>query len=951
LNETKTAKRGASHIYGSVRRLFVVISLVSMLSGLQTATGRELFEFNIPAQSLDDALQQLASQSDSISLFRYDLVENKSSSLIQGRYTLDEALSILLQDTGLSWGLSDKRVIRIIHEQSRINNEDETLKTKLNKRTSLLAAFIAFFSGGGSAIAQDTVDQSEVTLDEILVIGSRRSDDPRSSSDTPVPVDILKADDLANIGGAVDLTDSLKSLVPSYTATPLTGDGSAFVRTTSLRGLSPDQTLLLVNGKRRHRSSLVQFAAPSLGQGAHAADVGMIPSIALKNVQVLRDGAAAQYGSDAIAGVINFSLKDASEGGSVRVQLGEHYEGEGNYQIAANAGFSLGEDGFMNFSIENIDNDAISRGIQTTSGQALVDAGIPGVGADSPFGDTPLTQTWGRPESSGTRFVFNAGLPLNDNMEIYTFGNYASTEARTRFFFRRPITHSSILALVGNNPSLGSNPFPVGYTPFFDGEQTDFSLVGGLRGTFANGMNYDFSIGYGENELEFTLFNTINPGQRVTSVGQLQRDFDLGTQFQEEINLNADFSKELNDSLHLAFGFEWREETFGRTSGEPASFTNDFFDPANPTAQPQFSFTSGFSSPTPLSAREDSRDNFAVYVDVEHDISDRWLMQYALRAEDFSDFGSTLNGKLASRFNVSDSLSLRGAVSTGFHAPTPGQSNVSAILTTIDTTGGSGELIEVGLVPADSPEAAEVGGAPLTEEESLSLSLGAVISLGENTDLTIDWYKVEVDDRIYQVPNAPIPGRSGTRSFFTNALDVESTGVDVVLSTKFREADIAFAYAYNDIDVTRVGTVTTSAGVSVAPISDGNVENIEVNLPEHRFVISGNIPLTSRLNLMLRGNYYGDHFDERGRIGGDRATDSDKFEISSIFLVDAELTFSINENLSLTLGANNLFDEQPDEIRSGLGFANRESVGLQFPRRTPVDYNGGSYYLRATYDF
>ncbi|MFT5335366.1 MAG: iron complex outermembrane receptor protein, partial [Halioglobus sp.] len=311
-----------------------------------------------------------------------------------------------------------------------------------------------------------------MVLEEVIITGTR-SLKARSASDSPVPVDVLSSEEFNSMGNVADITDNLKSLVPSFTATPATGDGSAFIRPTSLRGMAPDQTLVLVNGKRRHRSALVQFFAPAAGNGAHGVDIGMIPSMALKSVEVLRDGAAAQYGSDAIAGVMNFRMSDADEGGKVMVQYGEFFEGEESLKVGANGGFKLGDNGFLNLTAEWIDNDALSRGEQRPDAQALTDAGVPGVGADSPFGDAPFVQTWGRPESSGSRVFLNTGYAIDDTTELYAFGGYNQTEGRYRFFYRSP-GHSSLAPL----RDQGFTGLPAGFTPFLDGDQTDYSVVG-----------------------------------------------------------------------------------------------------------------------------------------------------------------------------------------------------------------------------------------------------------------------------------------------------------------------------------------------------------------------------------------------------------------------------------------------------------------------------------------
>ncbi len=811
-----------------------------------------------------------------------------------------------------------------------------------NLNHSFIASIVGIIAtlgiGMPAAYAQEGADSN---VEELVVLGSR-SAKARSAADSPVPIDVISGEEFSSLGNGADITDNLKTLVPSYTATPATGDGSAFVRPTSLRGMSPDQTLILVNGKRRHRSALVQFFAPAAGNGSHGVDVAMIPSIALQNVQVLRDGAAAQYGSDAISGVMNFELKNAAEGGEVQVQYGEFYEGEASTKVAANMGFAAGENGFINASIEYVDNDALSRGVIRPDALALVNAGVAGVGADSPFGDAPFTQTWGRPETSGTRVFVNAGWELANGSEAYLFGNYADTEGRYRFFYRNPGHPTLVSTSAGVEGPSGvclRNPAQqicnVGFTPFLDGEQTDTSLVGGIRGTFANETTYDFSIGMGSNELEYFLNNTINPSLPLQG-GMPVRGFNMGSYEQEEINLNADFSTTLTDRIAISYGAEWREESFTLVPGDANALTT------SPNGGP-----SGMSSPTLASAGKFDRDNFAVYVDVEHDVSDEWLMQYALRYEDFSDFGSTTNGKVATRYNVNDNFTLRGAISTGFHAPTPGQSNISSIITTFD--GRTGRQVEEGLVPANSAAARNAGGTNLKEEESTNISLGFTTSLGEVWDLTVDFYNVEVDDRIYRTGDIPIPGSDNlTLSFYTNALDVEHEGFDVVLNGAIDwgevSTDVTFAYAHNEIDVTG-----QTAVAGILPVSASTIEDIENNYPEDRFTLSTNTLLNDDVNLLLRATYYGSHYDERGTING--APGNRSAEIDPIIYIDAEVGWQATEQLKVVFGAANIFDSYVDEIANDGVFANRQSVGLQYPRRTAANYEGGSWYLKGIYNF
>jgi iron complex outermembrane receptor protein len=847
------------------------------------------------------------------------------------------------------------------------------------KKTSVSFGVVAtLFAVGGlsyqTAIAQDGEDEF---IEEIVTTGSR-SAKPRSAGDSPVPVDVINADDFTAMGNTADLTDNLKALVPSFTATPATGDGSAFVRPTSLRGTAPDQTLVLINGKRRHRSALVQFFAPAAGNGSHGVDIGMVPGMALKRVEVLRDGAASQYGSDAIAGVINFILNDAREGGTAKVQFGEFFDGEQSLNAGFNIGLPVGDTGFVNATLEYTDNDALSRGIQRTGwmdssiedGAELIADGVSPslVGADSPFGDAPLLQTWGRPETEGVRFFLNSGFELNSSAELYARFSLAETDGRYRFFYRPPdhSTFSSQRAFGDGCPVCDPNAgnpllndplipdtlsfieqgwagLPAGFTPFLDGAQDDASIVVGVSGEFQSGMLYDVSYSYGKSELDYFLNNTANPSLGPGDLQTLpQMGFDVGGYAQEENNINIDFSLPMSDAVNVAFGFEAREETFTSMAGEPNSYFG--------------SGSSGFRGVEAKNAGANKRDNVGVYVDVEHDLSDAFLVQYAARYENFSDFGGTLNGKVAARYRVSDTFALRGAVSTGFHAPTPGQSNISTIITTFDGT--TGLQVEEGLFPVNDPTAQAAGAVALTEEESTNISAGFSADLGDYVSLTLDVYQIEVDNRIYRTGNIDVPPQPGddpnlparSLSYYTNALDVEHQGIDIVATSSFdigseTSLDLALAYAYNTIDVTGQRTFVVDGDV-ITPVSEGLIEDIENNYPEHRWTLTGNFLIGENFNVMSRINFYGEHYDERGRIGD---TVDPSAQVDSVYFVDLEAGWNLNDSWRVVLGGSNIFDEFVDEI--GSPNANRLSVGLQYPRRTVANYEGGSWYLKGIYSF
>ena len=767
-----------------------------------------------------------------------------------------------------------------------------------------------------SAVAED------LAIEEVTVLGSRTAD--RSSADLPVPVDVISGSEFNSIGGGADITDNLNALVPSYLAAPATGDGSAFVRPTSLRGMASDQTLVLVNGKRRHRSSLVQLFAPAANNGSHGVDIAMIPSLALKQVEVLRDGAASQYGSDAIAGVINFNLNDSAEGGAVELNYGQHYEGESSWKFAANGGFDLNGIGFANLTFETNDNEGLSRGIQRADGQALVDAGASGVGSDAQFGGAAFVQTWGRPKTSATRFVFNTGITLSDAAELYLFGNYAKSDGTYRFFYRDN-GNDDLLESVAAGATNLSHAESVGYTPYLDGAQTDMSAVFGLRGDIGE-THYDVSIGTGSNELDYSLYNTLNGDAPLINGTNAQRDFDVGGYEQEEITVTVDFSTPLSDSLNLAYGAEYRDEKFTQNGGESASYVGGG--------------SSGLGGIAPESSGSNSRDNYAFYGDLEQEVTDSFFMQYAVRYEDFSDFGDTINYKLASRYNVTDDFTVRGSVSTGFHAPTPGQANLRSSPTTFDNMNN---IIVVGLLPADDPEVAALGGKPLKEEEALNFSAGFAYQLGEQTSVTVDGYLVEVSDRIYRTS-------VGDVSFYTNALDVEHQGVDLVLTSGHAWSDdidtnFILSYGYGDIKVTGNKLINGNQVVS-----DDTVEDIENNYPEHKWTATANTAFSDKVNLMLRARYIGEHYDERGNISG--TSDNGKSaKIDGIAYVDIELRYDINTELSFAVGGSNIFDTYPTEIRDEPGQANRIGVGLQYPRRSVANYEGGSMYMKMTYNF
>jgi len=581
------------------------------------------------------------------------------------------------------------------------------MKTNFNKRTALFLSMFAPLTIGftSNAIAQE--DGAEKDVEEVVVLGSRRA--ARSATDSAVPVDVIGGEDFVNQGDT-DLSNLLRNVVPSYNVnTQAIADAATLVRPANLRGLAPDHTLVLVNGKRRHRAAVISWLGNGVADGSQGPDISQIPAIALKQVAVLRDGAAAQYGSDAIAGVMNFVLKDASEGASFEARYGEFYEGDGaTYSIAGNAGFPFTDDGFFNVSFEYGEIDETSRSVQRDDAQAIIDAGNTAV-ADP-------AQVWGQPIiDNDLKLVYNMAVSLDADREFYAFGNYGNKTVDGGFFFRNPNTRGGVFSndggetllvgdvldaqdgildgsggcpvipIVNNAPDpdllsdVLSDPncfvfnelFPGGFTPRFGGTVNDFATTAGIRGERDDGLNYDFSASYGRSHVDFTIRNTVN-----ASLGpQTPTSFNPGAYEQVDKNFNADFSFPVDSDLfysdlNVAFGAEYRSETFTVTAGDQASFE------IGPYAAQGFSSASnGFPGFSNLAAGEFERSNFAAYVDFEADVTEKLLMGVAARFEDFADFGTTTNSKLTGRYEASDSFAIRGAWSTGFRAPTPGQSN------------------------------------------------------------------------------------------------------------------------------------------------------------------------------------------------------------------------------------------------------------------------------------
>ena len=813
-------------------------------------------------------------------------------------------------------------------------------------------------------------------LEELVVIGSRRA--ARTSTEAPVPIDVLSEADLQS-QGSTDILDVLTNVVPSYNVgrEPIS-DAGTLIRPANLRGMPSDSTLVLVNGKRRHRGAVIGEFITGINKGAQGVDLMPLAGIGMKQVEVLRDGASAQYGSDAIAGVMNFVLADDPEARNLQVHLGQYYEGDGDiWQVSGLLGTHLGREGFATLAFEVKDTGPTSRGVQDAGAQALIDAGNRAV----PNYPRDFAIIWGTPIiENDYKFLVNAAVETGENSEVYAFGNYASRVTDGSFFYRNPTnrrgvyvdgndnllvadtttngsggcsnvnTPANLAAMIGNpNCFVFNEVFPGGFTPRFGGKVIDSNVVSGLRGEW-NGIGYDVSVSLGRSEIQYIMRSSLNPSMGPNS----PTSFDLGTQIQSERLLNVDFTYPIDlglaSDLNLAFGGQVHAEQFeikagDRASSEPGGFQDRGFAIGSNGFQ-------GFS--VDVAGRFKRRSN-ALYLDAEVDVSDNWLASAAFRWEDFEDFGNTSNFKLATRFDLLDNLSLRAAYSTGFRAPTVGQAN----LRRSSTNFLDGRLVENQQVSPTSTVAVQKGGQALRPEESDNFSVGVVWGLGD-LQVTLDYFRIEVEDRLFlkqerltpqdqaQLAAAGVLNANliGNISFFVNDFATETSGVDVVATLPLEwglgTTDFTLSYNFTDTKVERKANSSVPAE---------QIRELEEQLPDQRINLTA-LHTWNKWSLMLRGNWYDETFEYL-------FTDYSIPPVvtPALFVLDAEVGLQVSDSISVNVGAKNVFDERPAEWsipQPGGGVITGRSpgyAGMIYPLNSAAGLNGGYYYLRVSADF
>lgn len=795
--------------------------------------------------------------------------------------------------------------------------------SRLSRAIVLALSFTA--AGAASAAGNDVRDDASTDtagaalaatsqLDTLLVTGTRASN--RTQFDTLAPVDVFSKEDIQAVESS-DLKDVLAQLVPSFVVQRLPmADGQVFVRPATLRGLSPDQTLVLVNGRRFHRSALLG------GRGAQAADLAQIPSSAVKRIEVLRDGASAQYGSDAIAGVINIILED-EVGSEITAGYSQYAQGDGNSrEFSARTGMQLGDYGSLVLFAESSSSAVTSR---TRQRQDAIDfqAAHPDLDVPDPV------QRWGQPELESQRAGFNLKAMANETTELYAFGLYGHSEGVSDFNWRNPDTTTGAYRTTPIFPGWDLRDiYPVGFSPRYSNEQEDLQLVGGARGEFSADFRWDVSASYGRNAIEYGLGNAINASLGPDS----PTDFYLGELSQTEKNVNADFNYSwdvaaLASPVNVAFGAEFRQEAYEVSAGEPASYA---VGPgaaagleANANGAPGFSDTQ---------AGRWTQQSQAAYLDVEVPLGARWSIGAAGRYEHFSSFGRTLDGKLSARFEITPDVALRGTVSSGFRAPTPGQLNTTSTVQGLDTR--TLQIFTSGRLSPSDPLAVQLGAKALTPEQSRTASIGLTWRNALGFSGSIDVYDIKLTDRFSQsasfaVP-AGMPNPMGYTSvnYYTNDFDTSTTGLDLVGNYQ-RDVGpgrfgVTLAYNYNR---TRVDDGSTS-------VATNETQRVlfEDRLPEHK----GSVTTTWEAgpwSLMGRARYYGAWTDSTGNANGDIYQ-----RFGAMAFLDLAVGYRFNERHSVRVGADNVLDTYPDEATF------QASRGLVYSRNAPYDTDGANLY-------
>ncbi len=760
------------------------------------------------------------------------------------------------------------------------------------------------------------------TLDTIVVTGTRSL--KRSKTDSLQPIDVISAQELTERTGSSELGTALSKIIPSINfPRPTVVDGTELVRPVQLKGLSPDQVLVLVNGKRRHTGAFINLGG-TIGRGSAPTDLNAIPVSAISRIEVLREGASARYGSDAIAGVVNIILKSDPKTGEAGIRYGIYDKGDGEQkQSYVSGGTRLGDYGYAIFSGEWQDNQATNR-----AGLDLRDPNATTYGQ--------RTFRFGDPKSDEVKAAFNAGFDLSDSVELYGFSTYSHRNAETAGFYR--------LSNASNNvPAL----FPNGYLPLIRGQLDDFSAVAGLRGEAAD-WRYDVSANYGLNQYDVNT-RTINV-DLYKDTGATPNSFHNGKLKNSQSVFNIDLSKEYDISafaspLNIAFGAQYLNQQYQIKAGDPGSYYK--------------SGSSGLSGFRQADAGKWTRDSYAGYLDLETDITQKLSASSAYRYEKYDDFGDTNNASLSLRYKLLPQVAVRGSVSTGFRAPSLAQQ----YFTQTSSQLVNGQFVEAGTFPSSSQVAQLLGAEDLKAEKSKNYSLGFVFTPTSNLYVTLDAYQIDIDDRIslssninasspavrdYLISKGITNTNFSSVRFFNNASDTRTRGVDLVANYQWQnlpygELTTSLAYNFNRNEVTNVDKnpdILNALGINLTRLDRREQYGLLAgSTPEHKFSLAndykiGNIGINT--NITRYGSF---------KTFSNAGSASDQ-KFSAKWLLDLALSYQLKA-WKFTLGGDNITNVYPDKDVYDI---NKPTGGsLQYSQFSPFGFNGAFYYGKINY--
>lgn len=785
-------------------------------------------------------------------------------------------------------------------------------------RLSVLALSLG---GAFSANAQtQTSANDEPQIQQVVVTGTYTKN--RRTLDSQSPVDVIGARELQSTG-STELATVLGRLLPSVNfPRPSGADASDAVRPAQLRGLSPDQVLVLVNGKRRHTSAVINVNG-TLGRGSAPVDLNAIPLEAIDHIEVLRDGAAAQYGSDAIAGVINIILKKGAKGGDVEAGWGEYQKHDGKqWTLKGSTGFNLGDNGWVRLAAEVADKDPTNR-----AGPDLRNPKEPLYGQ--------VTQRLGDPESRPRTLFVNSQYIINDDIEWYGFANYGERYTSAAATWRTAYNGSSL-----RSPTI----FPNGFLPLEDSRSTDTSVVTGLRGELG-GWRWDTSLNYGSNKFKLDLDNTINQTLGAAS----PTHFHAGSLQATESLFNVDVARDipvsyLSGPLTLALGYEARHETYKIGAGEEASWTG--------------TGSQGFAGFRPENAGKNSRTNQSLYLNLEADVTDKLSAGLAARHEHYSDFGDTTSAKASARYAFTKALSVRGTASTGFRAPSLAQQDYTITTTNFMVVNGVNTPVETGTFAVGSRAASALGAVPLKAEKARNLSLGVQYQPSANFTTSVDVYRIDIDGRILFSANLQLPDALksilaaqgytvGAARYFTNALDTRTKGVDVVSTYRLplqqgARVDFTLGYNWNQNDVRHVAAnPALLTQYNLLLVDRQTINRTTVGSPKDKLSLSTDY---------TRGQWNGRAVVTRyGRFTVPQNDPTLDQQYDPQWVLDLSATVKVDRNWRLTAGIDNVTNRYPAQITSK---GNLNNGGIQpYSGFAPNGFNGRFYYAKAGYSW